>query len=128
MNNDEFKNKLTAQEYAVLREAGTEAPFSGRFYYENPTGTYTCRACGAALFPSNAKFHSDMPGLAGWPSFDDSIPGSVEYRDDTSLGMHRTEAICACCKSHLGHLFDDPQSKTGKHLCINSVCLDIDPK
>lgn len=128
MNNDEFKNKLTPAEYAVLREAGTEAPFSGRFYHEHPEGTYTCRACGAALFPSTAKFHSDLPGLAGWPSFDESIAGAVEYRDDTSLGMHRTEAVCANCKSHLGHLFDDPESKTGKHLCINSVCLDIQPQ
>ena len=125
MNHDELKTKLTDEEYAVLREGGTEAPFSGRFYHEHPEGTYTCKACGNALFPSTVKFHSDMVGLAGWPSFDDAIPGATETRLDTSLGMIRTEVICSKCKSHLGHLFDDNQSKTGKHLCINSVCLDI---
>ena len=125
MNHDELKTKLTDEEYAVLREGGTEAPFSGRFYHEHPEGTYTCKVCGNALFPSTAKFHSDMAGLAGWPSFDDALPGATETRVDTSLGMIRTEVICSKCKSHLGHLFDDNQSKTGKHLCINSVCLDI---
>ena len=125
MNHDELKTKLTDEEYAVLREGGTEAPFSGWFYHEHPEGTYTCKVCGNALFPSTAKFHSDMAGLAGWPSFDDALPGATETRVDTSLGMIRTEVICSKCKSHLGHLFDDNQSKTGKHLCINSVCLDI---
>jgi peptide-methionine (R)-S-oxide reductase len=128
MNNDELKKKLTSDEYKVLVEGGTEAPFSGKFYHEHPEGTYTCKACGSALFPSTAKFHSDMAGLAGWPSFDDAIPGAIEYKPDDTLGMHRTEVVCANCKSHLGHLFDDSQSKTGKHLCINSVCLDIKPE
>lgn len=103
MDHDELKTKLTDEEYAVLREGGTEAPFSGRFYHEHPEGTYTCKACGNALFPSTAKFHSDMAGLAGWPSFDDALPGATETRLDTSLGMIRTEVICSKCKSHLGH-------------------------
>lgn len=127
-NEEEFKNKLTPEQYNVLREKGTEAPFSGRFYKENPEGTYTCKACSAPLFPSTAKFHSDMAGLRGWPSFDEALPGAIEMQDDDSMGMHRTEVVCANCKSHLGHLFDDAESKTGKHLCINSVCLDIDEK
>lgn len=124
-NEEEFKSKLTPEQYTVLREKGTEAPFSGRFYKENPEGTYTCKACNAPLFPSTAKFHSEMPGLRGWPSFDEALPGAIEMKEDDSMGMHRTEVVCANCKSHLGHLFDDPESKTGKHLCINSVCLDI---
>ena len=109
----------------MLREGGTEAPFSGKYYKENAKGNYTCRVCGSVLFSSDTKFHSDMPGLAGWPSFNDAVPGSVEYKEDNSMGMHRIEVVCAKCKSHLGHLFDDHESTTGKHLCINSVCLDL---
>ncbi len=124
----DIKKELTPEEYAVLVEGGTEAPFSGRFYHEHPEGTYTCKVCGNALFPSTAKFHSDMPGLAGWPSFDDALPGAIEMRADDTMGMHRTEVVCAKCKSHLGHLFDDSEAKTGKHFCINSVCLDIEEK
>ncbi len=125
LNEEELKAKLTEEEFKVLREGGTEAPFSGRFYAENPEGTYTCKVCGNELFPSTAKFHSDMVGLRGWPSFDEALPGAIEMKTDDSMGMHRTEVVCNNCKSHLGHLFDDVESKTGKHLCINSVCLDI---
>lgn len=128
INEEELKKKLTKEEYAVLREGGTEIPFSGTFYHEHPEGIYTCKVCGNELFPSTAKFHSDMIGLRGWPSFDDALPGAVEMREDTTLGMHRTEVVCGQCKSHLGHVFDDPQSKTGKHLCINSICLDVNQK
>jgi len=124
-NNEALKDKLTPEEYSMLQEDGTELPFSGRFYHEHPEGTYTCKVCGSALFPSTAKFHSDIPGLRGWPSFDEALPGAVEMRDDSSMGMRRIEVVCAKCKLHLGHLFDDSESKTGKHLCINSVCLDI---
>jgi peptide-methionine (R)-S-oxide reductase len=117
--------KLTPEERKVLLEKGTEAPFSGRFYHEHPEGTYVCKVCNSALFPSTAKFHSEMAGLRGWPSFDYAISGAVTYIPDESFGMHRTEVVCSVCQSHLGHLFDDPESKTGKHLCINSICLDI---
>lgn len=127
-NEEDFKKKLTPEQYKVLREKGTEAPFSGRFYKENPEGTYTCKACGAPLFPSTAKFHSDMAGLRGWPSFDEALLGAIETKTDTSMGMHRIEVVCNNCKSHLGHLFDDAESKTGKHLCVNSICLDIKEK
>ena len=122
---EEWKKELTPEEYKVLREKGTEAPFSGEYYKETATGTYMCKACGNPIFSSNAKYHSDMPGLAGWPSFDEAIPGSIEFVEDTSMGMHRTEVVCARCKSHLGHIFDDTEAKTGKHYCINSVCLDL---
>lgn len=124
---DEWKNSLTIEEYRVLREGGTEMPYSGEYYLneESVNGMYTCKACGNILFKSDAKFHSDLPGLRGWPSFDEAIPGSVQYKEDYSDGMHRTEVICTKCKSHLGHIFDDVEAKTGKHFCVNSVCLDL---
>ena len=126
MNEEEIEKKLTDEEYRVLRKGGTEAPFSGKYYAETRQGTYTCKVCSHPLFSSDTKFHSDIPGLAGWPSFDDALPGSIEYKDDYELGIHRTEVVCAKCKSHLGHIFDDKEAKTGKHYCINSVCLDLE--
>lgn len=128
MDKEELKNRLTAEEYHVTQEKGTEAPFSGKYYNETAEGTYTCKVCGTPLFSSEAKYHSDIPGLAGWPSFDQAIPGSVEYVEDTSMGMNRTEVVCAKCKSHLGHIFDDSEAKTGKHFCMNSCALDLDKK
>ncbi len=125
MNKDELKNKLTAEEYAVTQEKGTETPFTNKYYTETAKGTYNCKICGSELFSSDAKYHSDTPGLAGWPSFDQAIPGAVEYVDDTSLGMHRIEVVCAKCKSHLGHIFDDMDAPTGKHFCVNSCSLDL---
>jgi peptide-methionine (R)-S-oxide reductase len=124
---DEYKDKLTPEQYHVLREKGTEAPFSGQFLNHTEQGMYTCAACGAQLFKSESKYESDIPGLAGWPSFADVIDaGAVELLDDTSLGMHRTEVVCKNCGSHLGHIFDDASSPTGKHYCINSVCLGFE--
>lgn len=123
-NEDEWKEKLTPGQYAVLRQRGTEAPFSGKLLHEKRDGMYRCAACGAALFPSGTKFDSGT----GWPSFDDALPGSVKLIDDTSHGMRRTEVVCATCGSHLGHLFDDGPTATGKRYCINSVCLDLAPK
>ena len=125
MNKEELKKKLTPEEYAVTQEKGTEAPFKGKYYLETAKGQYRCKVCGNELFNSDAKYHSDTPGLAGWPSFDQAIPGSVEYVEDTSMGMHRIEVLCAKCKSHLGHIFDDPEASTGKHFCINSCSLDL---
>lgn len=126
---DEWKAKLSPEQYHVLREKGTEAPFSGKLLNEKGTGDFTCAACGAILFTSEHKYDSDIPGLAGWPSFADVAQGdAVELTDDNSLGMHRTEVLCKNCGSHLGHLFDDETSPTGQHYCINSVCLDFKPK
>ncbi len=126
INKEELKNKLTPEEYRVTQEKGTEMPFSGQYYNETASGMYNCKVCGSPLFSSNAKFDSSLPGLAGWPSFDQAIPGSVEYLEDNSMGMHRTEVVCAKCKSHLGHIFDDPEAKTGKHFCMNSCALDLE--
>ncbi|MDE1975271.1 MAG: peptide-methionine (R)-S-oxide reductase MsrB [Patescibacteria group bacterium] len=127
MKEDEFKQKLTQEEYEVLRNRGTEAPFSGKFLDEKRAGTYMCKACGNPLFPSTAKLDSSKgpAGLVGWPSFDQALSGAVELRTDDSHGMHRTEVVCARCGSHLGHLFDDEHASTGKHYCMNSVCLEL---
>jgi peptide-methionine (R)-S-oxide reductase len=119
-----WKEKLTPEEYAVLREKGTEAPFSGEYVHEDTDGTYRCKACGNALFSSDAKFDSGT----GWPSFDKAIEGAVEQHTDTSHGMRRVETTCARCHSHLGHVFDDGPTETGQRFCINSVCLDLEEK
>lgn len=122
---EELKKKLTAQEFEVLRNKGTEAPFSGELLHEKRAGTFDCKACGNPLFASDAKFDSGT----GWPSFDTALPNAVEMRSDTSHGMVRTEVVCARCGSHLGHVFDDgPKESTGKRHCINSVCLQFTEK
>jgi peptide-methionine (R)-S-oxide reductase len=125
MNEDELKKKLTAEEYSVLRKGGTEAPFSGELLNKKESGMYTCKVCGNELFSSDTKFESKTPGLMGWPSFNDAIPESVEFKEDNTLGTHRTEVICAKCKSHLGHVFNADDAKSGTHFCVNSVCLDF---
>lgn len=126
MTDDDWKKKLSPEQYKVLREKGTEAPFTGKYVLKNDKGMYACAACGAKLFSSDAKFESKEPGLAGWPSFDK--PGNlenIELREDNSLGTKRTEVICKNCGSHLGHLFPAKDSKTGQHYCINSCALDF---
>ncbi len=111
--------------YKVAREGGTERPFSGEHWDRHDKGMYKCRVCGAALFDSGTKFDSGT----GWPSFDKALPGAVEYKEDDSAGMNRTEVVCAKCGAHLGHVFDDgPAETTGKRYCINSVCLDFKKK
>lgn len=122
-NEDEWKRKLTPEQYRVLREKGTEMPFTGKLLHEKKDGTYNCVACGNSLFASDAKFDSGT----GWPSFDQAIAGSVREIPDISHGMRRTEIVCAKCGSHLGHVFDDGPTKTGKRYCLNSVCLDLSP-
>lgn len=120
----EWKKKLSPEQYKALREKGTEAPFSGELLQEKRNGTYTCSACGGELFASDAKFDSGT----GWPSFSEALSGSIEYMEDNSQGMHRTEVVCAKCKSHLGHMFDDGPSLNGKRYCMNSVCLGFEEK
>jgi len=119
---EELKEKLTPEQYHVLREKGTEAPGSGKYLHEEKDGTYTCMACGNPLFSSDAKFDSGT----GWPSFDTALPGAVKEIEDNAMGMSRTETVCAKCGSHLGHVFNDGPTETGKRYCMNSVCLDLD--
>ena len=116
-NEDDFKKKLTPEQYAVLRQRGTEAPFSGALLKEARDGMYKCAACGNPLFASNTKFDSGT----GWPSFDEALPGAVKFVEDGN----RTEVVCAQCASHLGHIFNDGPTKSGKRYCMNSVCLDF---
>lgn len=119
---DEWKQKLSPEQYAVLRQKGTEAAFSGKLLKEDRDGMYKCAACGQDLFSSDAKFDSGT----GWPSFDQALPGATVLVDDSSHGMHRTEVQCSRCGSHLGHLFDDGPTATGQRYCLNSVCLDLE--
>ena len=129
VTNEEWKQKLTPEQYHVLREHGTEPPFTGKLLENKETGEYKCAACGTVIFKSDAKYDSDVPGLSGWPSFSD-VAGSdkVELVPDLDWGMKRTEVICKTCGSHLGHLFDDDSSPTGQHYCINSAALQFLPE
>lgn len=124
----EWRQKLTDEQYRVLRGRGTEVPYSGEFVYSKDKGMYSCAACGNQIFSSETKYDSTTPGLLGWPSFSEAIDGAVDYKPDTEMGMVRTEVVCAKCGSHLGHVFDDQSSPNGKHYCINSVCLGFEPK
>lgn len=116
--------KLTPEQRRVMMDKGTEAPFSGKHLHEHRDGIFRCAACGNPLFDSDAKFESGT----GWPSFDQALPGSVRYEHDPAFGMARTEIVCARCGSHLGHVFDDGPTKSGRHYCTNSVCLEFDEK
>ena len=120
----EWKKELTPEQYEVLRNKGTERPFTGEYYNHFEKGDYVCAACGNVLFRSNSKFDSDC----GWPSFDQAIKGSVIYKQDNTFGMARTEVMCAKCGGHLGHVFDDgPKETTGKRFCTNSVSIKFVP-
>jgi peptide-methionine (R)-S-oxide reductase len=129
LSEDEWKKRLTPEQYRALRQGMTEYPGTGELLHNAKTGEYHCAACGHLLFTSDSKYESDQPGLEGWPSFADPAGiDAVELKPDTSLGMARTEVVCKNCGSHLGHIFDDPSSPTGQHYCVNSVCLTFDEK
>jgi methionine-R-sulfoxide reductase len=119
---EEWKKILTPQQYHVLREKGTDAPFTGQLTLNKEKGMYYCAACGNELFTSDMKFDSHC----GWPSFDKEIAGGkIKTSRDTSFGMVRTEITCAKCGSHLGHLFDDGPTSTGLRYCVNSTSLEF---
>lgn len=117
----EWLEQLGPERYAILRKKGTERPFTGTYNLHEEKGSYRCGACHEQLFESATKFDSGC----GWPSFDESIPGKVEYIRDTSLGMIRTEILCATCGSHLGHVFNDGPTQTGQRYCVNSASIDF---
>lgn len=122
---DEWRVRLSPEEFRVLREAGTERPWTGEYVETKTPGVYHCRACGAELFRSEDKFDSHC----GWPSFDDAIPGAVKEIPDNTLGMRRTEIRCARCDSHLGHVFEGEgfTPKDTRH-CVNSISIRLEPK
>ena len=120
---EQWRRELPPERYHVLREKGTEPPFTGAYTYSKEDGVYRCGACGAELFSSDAKFDSGT----GWPSFTEpAVAENVELRPDHSHGMVRTEVVCSACGGHLGHVFDDGPGPEGKRYCINSCALDLD--
>lgn len=128
MPEDYWKEKLTPEQYRVLREKGTEIPFSGEFLEHDQNGTYHCAACGAELFRSDSKYQSRQLGLEGWPSFAEvARSDAIELREDKRYGLNRVELSCRLCGSHLGHIFPDEGSPSGKHYCVNSIALNFEP-
>ena len=124
-NNDEWKKKLSPEQYRVLREKGTEPAFSGALLHNTLKGVYTCAGCGTELFPDSAKFDSG----SGWPSFYDTIDGkNIQEIEDESHGMRRIEIVCRKCKGHLGHVFPDGPRPTGLRYCVNSLSLGFKEK
>lgn len=122
--NIDWTEKLSPEEFDVLRNKGTERPYTGKYNMHFENGTYLCKGCGTELFDSATKFDSGC----GWPSFDKAKEGAIRYETDRTLGMKRVEIICNNCDGHLGHVFDDGPTETGQRYCVNSLSLEFNPK
>lgn len=121
---DAWRKLLSQEEYRVLREQGTEYPHSGAYNSHYEKGTYNCRGCNQPLYASDSKFDSGC----GWPSYDQSLEGAIEYRKDSSHGMVRVEIVCSNCGGHQGHVFDDGPTASGKRYCVNSASISFEAK
>jgi peptide-methionine (R)-S-oxide reductase len=125
LSDEEWRERLSPDQYEVLRHQATERPFAGKYVHAKEDGTYRCAGCGAELFDSQTKFDSG----SGWPSFyEPAVAANVELRPDHSHGMIRTEVVCRACGGHLGHVFNDGPAPTGLRYCINSCALDLAPE
>jgi peptide-methionine (R)-S-oxide reductase len=122
-SNEDWKKILSPEEYKIMREKGTENPFSGKYNTHFEKGVYLCKSCKQELYKSKSKFESGC----GWPSYDSSLPDSIEYIKDTTHGMIRTEILCSTCGSHQGHVFEDGPTNSGKRYCVNSASIEFKP-
>ena len=119
-----WEKKLSKKEFDILRQGGTELPYTGKYYNHFEDGVYVCKGCGNPLYKSNSKFDSGC----GWPSFDECIENSIEYKKDYKIGVLRIEILCSKCEGHQGHVFKDGPTKTKQRYCVNSASIDFIPK